>query len=183
MDKPENTPKPHMRWDKKNAIIGLIVFVLLLGGGLAWYVLTRPEEKPVSQHAPAAVIDRALNSRDGATRFQMEEALKNNPTKEQKQQLLQLLSNEALQREDYQAAANYLRQTYESGLKTTNLVQSLATIYLEELNNKPEALKYFKLGIDLAEKNAEGDPFIGDIKKYMEEKIKDLEAEGVQAAK
>lgn len=183
MDKPDVTSKkPHIRWDKKNALVGLIVLVILLGAGLAWYFMMRKDEAPVSKDTPGSIISQALNTRDGVSRLKLEEALKNKPTKEEKIQLYQLLANDAQKRGDFQAAVDYLRQAYDTGLKSANLAQSIGSLYLENLNNKPEALKYFRLGLEQAKTNADGDPFAGDIRTYLEQKIKELEDQGVKAA-
>lgn len=72
MDTPDvTTSKPHMRWDKKNALIGLIVLVVLLTAGLIWYFALRKEAPPaptVPQYSGQQLVDE-LNKRYGANDF------------------------------------------------------------------------------------------------------------------
>lgn len=171
------------RSNKKKLLLALAVLVaLLLGGGAAWYLLAHKEKPQAAKDKPSVIINQALNTRDGVSRLRLEAALQNNPTKEEKQQLLQFLANDAQKNNDFQAAVNYLKQAYDAGLKTANLAQSIGTLDLEKLHNKPEALKYFKLGAEAAKTNQEGDPFSGNILSYLEQKITELEGEGVKAA-
>lgn len=49
--KNSNTPsiKPHLRWDNKNARVGLIVLAVLLIAGLTWYFLRSKNVEPESK--------------------------------------------------------------------------------------------------------------------------------------
>lgn len=50
MNKPKavTSPPPHTRFDRKNAIIGFVVLVVLAAGAVYW-VANRPKEEPASQ--------------------------------------------------------------------------------------------------------------------------------------
>lgn len=67
-----NTPdaslhKPHMRWDKKNALVGVVVLVVLLGAGLTWYLVANKKTVPpskVPQYSGLQLVDE-VNLRYG----------------------------------------------------------------------------------------------------------------------
>jgi tetratricopeptide (TPR) repeat protein len=62
---------PHLRWDKKNALVGLVVLVLLVAGGLVWYFAFRKDASPAStvpQYSGQKLVDE-LNKHYGANDF------------------------------------------------------------------------------------------------------------------
>jgi len=60
-----------MRWDKKNALIGLGILVVLLAAGLLWYFVFRNDAPPAPttpQYSGQQLVDE-LNKRYGANDF------------------------------------------------------------------------------------------------------------------
>lgn len=68
MNKPKavTSPPPHTRFDRKNAIIGFVVLVVLVAGAVYW-VVNRPAEEPTSkvpQYSGQALVNE-VNRRYG----------------------------------------------------------------------------------------------------------------------
>lgn len=185
MDKPkaETPSRPHIRFDRKNAAIGVLVLAILVSVGM-WLVF-RKDNQPVQsdQNNPSQVITNALSKQNGASKEELEAALRNNPTKEQRIQLLQILSGEAQKRGDFHAAVDYMQQTYDAGLKDALLTQNIGILYLEKLNDKARALKYLKMSLDDARATVTEKPYLEKVIATNEKKIKELEGQGVEAAR
>lgn len=68
MNKPDaSLHKPHTRWDKRNALVGLVVLVVFLGAGLMWYMATHKRATPqskVPQYSGQQLVDE-VNLRYG----------------------------------------------------------------------------------------------------------------------
>lgn len=72
MDKAATEPtRPHLRFDRKNAVIGLLLLVLLLGGGLWYWAANRPPKEPPSkypQYSEQQLVN-AVNKLYGQSKF------------------------------------------------------------------------------------------------------------------
>lgn len=176
-------PSSHLRFDRKNAAIGFFVLAILLSAGI-WWVGQKDDVRPQSErNKPSKVISDALNTKDGASQAELEAALKNSPTKQEKIQLLQLLAVEAQKKNDLETALDYMKQTYDAGLKDPNLTMNIGMLYLEKMHDKPQALKYLKLSLSDAQSGGAEAAMSENLKTFLTGKIKELEDQGVKAAK
>lgn len=180
--KAETPSRPHIRFDRRNAAIGVLVLAILVSAGI-WWMGRDKEPVQSDQNNPSQVITNALSKQSGASKEELEAALRNNPTKEQRIQLLQILSGEAQKRGDFQAAVDYMQQAYDAGLKDALLTQNIGILYMEKLNDKAKALKYLKMSLDDARATVTEKPYLEKVIATNEKKIKELEDQGVKAAR
>lgn len=169
----------HMHWDKKNALIGIVVAVVLLAAGIGWVMYQR-SHKPQGKVVPKDIIAQALNNPSKAKTQTLLDALASNPTKDQRLQLLQLLANNYQQVGDYKTAVSYMVQAYNAGLADPLLTENIGFLYLNKLNDKSQALKYFN--ISLQEAKSSQASYAPNIVNTLNKNIKALEDQGVKAS-
>lgn len=175
-----SAPNHHLRFDRKNAVVGIVVLLLLVAAA-SWWLAAKDEPREVSKTPAKEVVSDALFTKEGASRQQLEDALAQSPSDQERRQLYQLLANKAYEEENYRAAAAYLERAYEAGSKEVMAAQSIAVLYLEKLKDKEVALKYFILARDHLRKNPDM-PYAEQLGKALESEIKKLEDEGVTAS-
>lgn len=165
-------------------VIGIVV--LVVAGVLAVVIWLQQKNSQTTQAPPKttpnSIVKEALEGKDRPSESELKAALAKNPTSEERQQLLQFLSSEAQERGDYETAVSYLKQAYEGGVTVAILVQNIAILYQEKLQDKPQALKYYKIARQLAQEQKDEDPYGQKTLDYINEKVKQLEAEGVTPA-
>ncbi|HEX6462374.1 MAG TPA: hypothetical protein VFZ58_03860 [Candidatus Saccharimonadales bacterium] len=166
--------------------ITIAIIVVAAGAALAAVIFlqsrtNQPGEKP-KEITAKDTIKETLDTGKTPDEATLKEALTKSPSNEEKQQLLQLLAGDAQRRGDFKAAVSYLEQAHEAGVTVAVLVQNIGGLYLEKLNDKPQALKYFKKARLLAEQQKNEDPYSEQNIQYLDSKIKELEAQGVAPA-
>jgi len=174
-----NSDKPPTRFDRKNALIGGIVLVVLIAAGITWVIVQRDKPK-VIKAVPSTTITKSLQSKDGVTEQTLKDALDSNPTNSQKIQLLQLLANKAQQRGDLKTAVSYLVQAYDAGLKDPLLTENIGFLYCDQLHDNSQALKYLR--ISLQEVKGSSAAYAQNLTTTLNKAIKALEDQGVKAA-
>jgi|GEM_PF-1905160 len=174
--------KPHMRFDRRNAAIGVLVLAILLSAGIWWVARMNDHTRQSPVNKPSQVIHDALYKKDGASTSELQAALKNNPTKDEKIQLLQFLAGDSEKHNDYKTAVDYLKQAYSAGLNDANLTMNIGMIYLEKLQDKSQALKYLRIAQSLIQGSQSQTAQADNTKTFLAQKIKELEDQGVKAA-
>ncbi len=166
--------------------ITIAVIVIAAGAALVAVIFLQTRNSTQTEQAkevtPSGTIKEALDTGKTPGEATLKEALSKNPNTEEKQQLLQFLADDAQRRGDFKAAVSYLEQAYQAGVKVGLLVQNIGVLYLEKLNDKSQALKYFKEARALTEQQKNEDPLSEQNIQYLDTKIKELEAQGVTPA-
>ncbi len=164
-------PKKKTQLPIKTITIIVAILVLVAAGVIAWlYVQQKANNSNGMVQSPSTepndvvknVLEGTTKPGSNESKQQLEAALGKASTDEEKMKMLQLLANDAYARNDFKATAGYAIQAYEVKKNNPLLAQSVATLYDDKLQDKPQALKYYKIARSLSDTAQSDDPMQED---------------------
>ncbi|MDB5185905.1 MAG: hypothetical protein JWL85_428 [Candidatus Saccharibacteria bacterium] len=171
----------------RGRLTAFIVVIVVVGGTVGgYYAFTHwfAHKKPSTEQSLAAlvtsqVLEGRLDVNNPASKETLEKGLQSASEKKEKITLLNALATNAEARQDYRNMTDYLIRAYQAGATDSTTVLSIADTYDNQLHEKDNALKYYKIALTSAQKEKEQGDRLADAQiKYIEDTIKTVEANG-----